>query len=259
MISDSNHEAHKDEVELLTNILFEQLQIIEDSPQYILEIKVTPDVIDEPKLDFILKFTLPSEYPNASPNFEINDISNHLASSKIKSLLENIKIFVQENLGMPMVYQIYEMVKDFANEQEQILHDEQKEKTKVEEEKLLKYNEKLKHMETTLIETRTFTPVNKENFDVWFKKFYADQNKGKEKKLEQEARQSGREYFMKLKADGLYEDEAPDEEDSSNTCNDTSNNTQDQKEKDNQMFFDAEAFEENIDDIDFDQEYIEDD
>jgi len=50
MISDSNHEAHKDEVELLTNILFEQLQIIEDSPQYILEIKVTPDVIEEPKL-----------------------------------------------------------------------------------------------------------------------------------------------------------------------------------------------------------------
>jgi hypothetical protein len=255
MISDSNYEAHKDEVELLTNILFEQLHIVEDSPQYILEIKVTPDVVEEPKLDFMVKFTLPSEYPNASPIFEINDSSNHLASSKIKSLIETIKTFVEENLGMPMVYQIYEMVKDFANEQEQILHDEQKEKTMIEEEKLKKYNDKLKQMETTLIETRTFTPVTKENFEVWFKKFYAEQNKGKEKKLEQEARQSGREYFMKLKADGLYEEEGPEEEESSN--NETSNNTQDQK--DNPVFFDAGAFEENIDDIDFEQEYIEDD
>ena len=54
-------------------------------------------------------------------------------------------------------------------------------------------------MEKELIESRTFTPVTKENFEVWFKKFYADQNKGKEKKLEQEQRPSGREIFMNMK------------------------------------------------------------
>ena len=247
MISNANYEAHKDEVELLKNILFEQMNITEEFPNFKLEIGITPDVCEDAKLNFILKFKLPDEYPNCEPIYEILDQSNYLATSKIKSFAENsIKTFIEENFGMPMIYQIYEMVKDFANEQESFLLQESENEIKVEEEKKRKYDEKVKMMDKNLVETKTFTPVTKEVFEVWFKKFYAEVNKGKEKKLEQDARQSGREYFMNSKnikeeaddAEGEDVDYKPEEED------------KDEKPE----YFDPDAFEENIDDIDFEEE-----
>ena len=261
MISDSNYEAHKDEVELLTNILFEQLTIKEESPQYILEVKIVPDVVEEPKLNFLVRFVLPGKYPDVSPIFEVNDLSNYLPSSRIKSLYEEIKTFVQENIGMPMIYQIYEMVKDFANEQEEIMQQEHVSKTLIEEEKLKKYNEKISNVDSHLIENRTFTPVTKENFEIWFKKFYADSNKGKEKKLEQEARQSGREFFMKLKASDLFEQSDEEEEETSGTVGIVGTvavTTSNEQKEETPTYFDADAFGDDIDDIDFDQDYIED-
>ena len=249
-MSNANYETQKDEVELLKNILFEQITFIEELPKFIIIISIIPDSVEDPKLNFTLKFTLPEEYPNSSPIYEVNDLSNYLASSKIKMLLEEIKVFVEENMSMPMMYQIYEMVKDFVNNQEEIMQQEQQDKIIVEEEKLRKYNEKIMSMDKNLIETRTFTPVTKESFEIWFKKFYANSNKGKEKKLEQEARLSGREYFMNLKnlkpGEGLGEESEDEEE--------TTNNNTDQKE----VVFDAEAFGDDLDDIDFDQDYVDD-
>jgi hypothetical protein len=254
MISNTNYESHKDEVELLKNILFEQMTTLEEEPNFILEINIVPDCVEEPKLDFIIKFTLTDEYPYGSPLYEINDNSNYLASSKIKSLCDVIKTFVEENHGMPMIYQIYEMVKDFVNEQELIMHQEQQDKINLEEEKLRKYNEKIAQMEKSLIETRTFTPVTKENYENWFKKFYAASLKGKEKKLEQDARMSGREYFMNLKNNpkGLDGDESEEGDVEEEVENES------ELKKEEAVVFDAQAFEENLDDIDFDQDFIDD-
>jgi hypothetical protein len=254
MISNENYEAQKDEIELLKNILFELLSITAESPNFKLEISISPDVVEEPKLKFKLNLNLPDEYPNHGPIFEVLDLSNYLASSKIKTVGEKIKIFVEENLGMPMMYQIYEIVKEFGNEQEEIMQNEALQKINIEEESRKKYNEKVQMMERCLIETKTFTPVTKENFEVWFKKYYAEQNKGKDKKWEQDQRLSGREHFMKMKMSntGEYKDadinETDDKEDDINGNNQESiENT-----KDSAIYFDAEAFEENIDDIDFD-------
>jgi hypothetical protein len=95
-------------------------------------------------------------------------------------------------------------------------------------------------MNQDLIETKTFTPVTKELFEEWFKAYYS---KIKPKsKIEQEARMSGREFFvsMKNKNIGEYDDDGKEEEVA--------------EEGENVFFYDADAFEENIDDIDFERD-----
>jgi hypothetical protein len=95
-------------------------------------------------------------------------------------------------------------------------------------------------MNQDLIETKTFTPVTKEKFEEWFKTFYA---KTKTKaKIEQEARLSGRDFFANMKnKTGEFEDDDKDEDIAAEEGGDA-------------LFYDADAFEENIDDIDFEQD-----
>lgn len=251
MISNPNHESHKDELELLQNILFEQITINEDSPNYDFDISIKLDA-ESPKLNFILKINLPDEYPNVHPIYEVSEQSNILPSSRIKTLNEKIKEFAEENLGFPMIYQIYELVKDYGNEQEEALNNENISRLTLEEEAKRNYNNKIQAIDKSLIETKTFTPVTKDSFEVWFKKFYGDRKKLK-KNAEIELRMTGREYFMNLKniKTSEIENEGEDDEDAGeSTSTNVNNNTEDKSA----MFFDAEAFEENIDDIDFDEE-----
>lgn len=112
MNDNPNYEAHKDEVELLKNILFDKMTIEEEFPEFILGIEIEPDVQEDPKLNFSVNIKLIPEYPETEqPVVEIVDNSNILASSKIGKLKEDISDFSKENFGMPMVYQIYEMIK----------------------------------------------------------------------------------------------------------------------------------------------------
>lgn len=113
MSDNPNYETHKDEVELLKNILFDKLTIEEELPEFILNIDIEPDVQEEPKLFFSIKIKLISEYPDCEPEVEIEETTNILASSKIIKLKEEISEFSKENFGMPMAYQIYEMIKVF--------------------------------------------------------------------------------------------------------------------------------------------------
>lgn len=250
MINNANYETQKDEVELLKNILFEQFKMIQEHPNFIFEIKIIPDVVEDPRLNLIAKFTMTDEYPNGEPLFEVNDLSNYLASSKIKILTEKIKGLIAENFGMPMIYQLQEAIKEFGNEQEEIFNNENISKITIEEENKKKYEKILEQKDKDLFETKTYTPVSKETFDVWFKKFHADTYKVDKTKVEQELRQNGREYFMNaknIKIDlDLNENDVKEEETEGTT---TSNA--------NAIYFDPEAFEENIDDLDFDNADID--
>lgn len=111
MIDSPNYDTQKDEVELLRNILFDKLTIEEEEPLFILNIEVQPDVQEETKLFFTIKITLIPEYPDKETTVEIEETSNILPSSKISKLKEEISLYSNENLGMPMIYQIYEMIK----------------------------------------------------------------------------------------------------------------------------------------------------
>ena len=111
MIENPNYETQKDEIKLLKNILFEKLTIEEELPEFVLNFEIEPDVNEDPKLSFFTKIKFTAEYPDTEPIIEIDDLSNILASSKLNKLKEEIFQFSKENYGMPMVYQIYEMIK----------------------------------------------------------------------------------------------------------------------------------------------------
>lgn len=111
MINNPNYETQKDEIELLKNILFEKMTILEEMPNFVVQIDLNPDIVEESILNFIITFTLITEYPEKEPEIDIEETTNNLPSSKITKLKEDIASFCQENFGMPMIYQIYEMIK----------------------------------------------------------------------------------------------------------------------------------------------------
>jgi len=113
MKNNPNYETQKDEVELLKNILFDKMRIEEELPEFVLHIDIVPDVQEEqpPKLIFVIKIKLMPEYPDSEPTVEIEETTNILASSKIHKLKEEISEFSKDMYGMPMVYQIYEIIK----------------------------------------------------------------------------------------------------------------------------------------------------
>jgi hypothetical protein len=242
-----NYEAQKDEVELLKNILFEQLEVLEELP-FILEISVKPDIVDTPIISLKVKVSLLDDYPNVEPKYDITDESNILPSIRLKQLNENIKQLFTDNQGFPVIYQMYELIKEFINEQEDQISKNNLSKAVIEDEIRRKKEKYLDSLNPEFAETKTFTPVTKENFEEWFKKFYGVRVKSKAK-LEMESRQSGREYFMNLKNKGI-EIEGDDEKD--DDIGSESNTT-----GENALFYDADAFDENIDDIDFDQEGVD--
>lgn len=111
MINNANYETQKDEIELLKNILFDEMTVLEEMPHFVVQIDLNPDIVEESILNFIISFTLIPEYPEKEPEIEIEETTNNLPSSKISKLKEDISNFCQENFGMPMIYQIYEMIK----------------------------------------------------------------------------------------------------------------------------------------------------
>lgn len=98
-----------------------------------------------------------------------------------------------------------------------------------------------------LLESRTFTPVTKESFAVFYKKFYDKHCKKSKLVLEQQARITGREFFMLAKNKDLNESIDDD---------DIQEEVVDKTEKKNEFDFDEEAFnvDDNLDDLDFDDD-----
>jgi len=244
-----NYENHKDEIEILKNILFEDLKIVEDNPIFKLELTLKADV-SEPKILLKASIELIEDYPDKHPVIEIIDTSNYLPSKNIRGIALKITDCVNENAGFPVIYQIYEILKEFVISEESNLNDEQQLKMKkIQEEN---YAAKLKiEMEMNLIETKTFTPVNKETYEKWFKTYIDEtnkKNKNKKKSDEIASRQSGREFFMNMKnpkdieAQDKLEGEIEDSPDKNEDV----------------LFFDQQAFDEDIDNIDFDKIGVDD-
>lgn len=106
-------------------------------------------------------------------------------------------------------------------------------------------------MEDKLLETRTFTPVTKETFEKFFKEWYAKTHKKDKTKLEQEARITGREFFINLKNNKTL-GEGQNEEDEDNIPSEEK--TENNKDQKNELFYDENAFEEDLDNLDFEDE-----
>ena len=229
----------QDEIDLLQNIIFDKMKIVESEPNFKIFMEIKSD-IEDPKMKFHLTVTLNEEYPDKEPTFELLEVNNYLASAKVRDLESKLSSLCQEYINMPMLYQMYECILSFADEEEEKLLKEEKEiqmKRKEEEEKL--------------IEQRTYTPVTKELFDEWYKNFIKKKREEKKEKEPNSNKLTGRQFFLNrnLKIEENDEDKIKKDEE------------EEKKEEDNKdeenVEYNPELYEEDIGNIDFDKDDID--
>ena len=240
----------QDEIDLLQNIIFDKMKIVESEPNFKIFMEIKSD-IEDPKMKFHLTVTLNEEYPDKEPTFELLEVNNYLASAKVRDLESKLSSLCQEYINMPMLYQMYECILSFADEEEEKLLKEEKEiQKKLEEERRI-MEEKLKEEEEKLIQQRTYTPVTKELFDEWYKNFIKKKREEKKEKEPNSNKLTGRQFFLNrnLKIEENDEDKIKKDEE------------EEKKEEDNKdeenVEYNPELYEEDIGNIDFDKDDID--
>ena len=240
----------QDEIDLLQNIIFDKMKIVESEPNFKIFMEIKSD-IEDPKMKFHLTVTLNEEYPDKEPTFELLEVNNYLASAKVRDLESKLSSLCQEYINMPMLYQMYECILSFADEEEEKLLKEEKEiQMKLEEEKR-QMEQKLKEEEEKLIQQRTYTPVTKELFDEWYKNFIKKKREEKKEKEPNSNKLTGRQFFLNrnLKIEENDEDKIKKDEE------------EEKKEEDNKdeenVEYNPELYEEDIGNIDFDKDDID--
>jgi hypothetical protein len=244
MSDNPNYDQQKDEIDLLQNILFDKMNIENEDP-FEITANITAN-IENPKMEFLLKIKLNNEYPDKSPEFTLIEENNFLSSSKLNDLIEKLKQICNEYIGMPVMYQLYETILSFADDEEQLLINEKLNVIKLEEEqKLLEM--KKKEEEEKLIEQRTYTPVTKKLFEEWEKKFIEKKRKENIENTKFSDRLTGRQFFMNknLKVE-VNEDEIESEE---NVISTSKN-----KNEEENLEYNPDLYDEDIGNIDFDKE-----
>ena len=243
-----HHAQQQDEIDLLQNIIFEKMKIIQEEPNYIIFMEIKSEV-ENAKMKFHLTVTLNDEYPDKEPTFELAEVNNYLASAKVRELEEKLNSLCKEYISMPMLYQMYESILSFADEEEEkLLNEEKLEEKKLEEAKRL-LEQKKKEEEERLLNSRTYTPVTKELFDEWYKNFIEKKKKERREKEPNMDKLTGRQFFMNknLKIEENNEDIKKDEEE---------DKKEDNKDEEN-VEYNPELYEEDIGNIDFDKDDID--
>ncbi|XP_033741210.1 uncharacterized GTP-binding protein YGR210C-like [Pecten maximus] len=63
-----------------------------------------------------IKFTLPNGYPAEMPIFELPMRSRVLTSDQVSSILQELRVCAEENVGMPMIYSLVDAAQHWINE-----------------------------------------------------------------------------------------------------------------------------------------------
>ena len=246
----NNHDQQQDEIDLLQNIIFDKMKIVENEPNFKIFMEIKSD-IPEPKMKFHLTVTLNDEYPDKVPTFELLEVNNYLASAKIRELESKLSSLCEEYINMPMLYQMYECILSYADEEEEkLLKEEKEEQKKLEEQRLLEQKMK-EEEEAKLIEQRTYTPVTKELFEEWYKNFIDKKKKERKEKDPNMDKLTGRQFFLNknLKIEENVENIAKKDEEEDNKI-------EENKEEEN-VEYNPELYEEDIGNIDFDKDDLE--
>lgn len=246
----NNRDQQQEEIDLLQNIIFDKMKIVESEPNYKIFMEIKSD-IPEPKMKFHLTVTLNDEYPDKEPSFELLEVNNFLASAKIRDLESKLNSLCSEYINMPMMYQMYEFILSYADEEEnKLLKEEKEEQIKLEEEKRL-LEQKMKEEEEKLVEQRTYTPVTKELFDEWYKKFIKKKKEEKKEKEPNSNKLTGRQFFLNknLKIEEIEEEKVKKDEEEDKKV-------EDNKEEENVEYNPA-LYEEDIGNIDFEKDDID--
>ena len=129
-----HYEEQKEEIELLQNIIPDRLKIITEEPNYILEI-IIKSSLENPEKEYRLKIYLNYFYPEKSPRFEFYEINDFLQEERKKEAISELKKLIEENVGMGILYQLYECAVDFADKEEErrakILNEYERQKSEV--------------------------------------------------------------------------------------------------------------------------------
>ena len=113
-----HYEEQKEEIELLQNIIPDRLNIISEEPNYILEISVQSSLENQEK-EYKIKIYLNYFYPEKSPRFEFYEIHDFLQESRKKEAISELNKILEENVGMGILYQLYECAVEFADKEEE--------------------------------------------------------------------------------------------------------------------------------------------
>ena len=244
-----HHEQQQEEIDLLQNIIFEKMKLLQEEPNFKIFMEIKSD-IENPKMKFNLTVTLNVEYPDKEPSFELLEVNNFLASAKVRELEEKLNSICKEYISMPMLYQMYECILSFADEEEEkLINEEKQEEIKLAEAKRL-LELKKKEEEEKLLNSRTYTPVTKELFDAWYKDFIEKKKKERREKEPNMDKLTGRQFFLNknLKIEENNDEIKKDDEEDKKI--------EDNKDEEN-VEYNPELYEEDIGNIDFDKDDID--
>lgn len=172
-MENDNYIQQKDEIDLLNNIIPDKMKIINENP-YELEISIEADV-EKPLYSFKLLITLNSEYPNSIPTFTLTEENHSIASKKIEELQQKLNDICNEQIGMPIIYQLYENVLTFTQELEDDNEKEEnkkmieleEEKKLLEEKKKIKYKNKIEDLYNEYKRIKNNTRKLKIDYKMW--------------------------------------------------------------------------------------------
>ena len=127
-----HYEEQKEEIELLQNIIPDRLKILSEEPNYILEI-IIKSSLENPEKEYRLKIFLNYFYPEKSPRIEFYEINDFLQEKRKQEIILEFNKILEENIGMGILYQLYECAVEFADKEEErrakILNEYEKQKT----------------------------------------------------------------------------------------------------------------------------------
>ena len=118
--SSPNYDQQIEEIELLKNIIPEKITILKEEPNFNIQLEIEANDIEDPIKKFILIIYLNYNYPEQSPELKIYEINNNISDKSENNIKNKLIDYCNENIGFPVIYQLYEMCQEFANEQEKI-------------------------------------------------------------------------------------------------------------------------------------------
>ena len=89
--------------------------------------------LENPEKEYKLKIYLNYFYPEKSPRFEFYEINDFLQENRRKEAISELNKVIEENVGIGILYQLYECAIEFADKEEErrakILNEYEKQKT----------------------------------------------------------------------------------------------------------------------------------
>ena len=117
-----NYEQQEEEIEVLKNILPEKVTVLKTEPNFHIQIEIEGENNEEEEhfKTFYLEIYLNNNYPEKAPRFKIYEANDCLNDKRKDMLIKKLDEYCKENEGISMIYQLYEIVKEFADEEEKI-------------------------------------------------------------------------------------------------------------------------------------------